>query len=252
MADAHKCSLHFHHVHSNPAVRSVSLCSEAKFTRALTDININMDFQSKPYARVRLVGYWPISRQCRNIPLHWLQDWPRALDPQAHIFYAHEAPAGSAVFHCFHSPRGFDAKPTFRGIPLLRSWDETGRTSAVYNVNVMEVVQPDNGPKALAQLRHAHVRLVTDGTRLTVPVAWLDAWNTLRLEYASPGCVRCECGKRPRVVVFLRESGQTGRQEQLVESEAGAFDRVCAPSSRFSSGHTARLVSSAGAAGRWG
>lgn len=144
-----------------------------------------MDFRSdplppEPYARVRLVGNWPW--HCRNVPLHWLQDWPRALDPQTHILYAYQAPVGAAVFHCFHSPRGFGAKPTFRGISRRHEWDVTGRISAVYNVNVIEVVQPDGGAKALAQLPHAHVRLVSDGTRLTVPLAWLDAWNTLRVD----------------------------------------------------------------------
>lgn len=147
-----------------------------------------MDFQSeplppKPYARVRLVGSWPISSPSRNVPLHWLQDWPRALDPQTHIRYAWQAPVGAAVFHCFHSPRGYAATPTFRGIRLLHNWDVTaGATSAVYMVNVVEVVQPDCGRQALARIRHAHVRLVSDGTRLTVPVAWLDGWPTLRVD----------------------------------------------------------------------
>lgn len=149
----------------------------------------NEPLPPKPYACVRLCGGDPnrAYQTQRNVPLHWLQDWPRALDtqcqavlPNSHGCYA--PPTGLPVFHCFHSPLGFDAPPTFRDVRLLRDWAAAAsKTAAVYTVHVVCIVQPDDD-RAYRDAPHAHVRVRDCGTDLTVPVAWLQQWQTLRVD----------------------------------------------------------------------
>lgn len=136
----------------------------------------------KPFARVRLVGGAQHDKRTQptlNVPLHWLLDWPRALDARAQIGHNSwpNARTTAPQFHCFYSPRrDFALAPSFKTPPHLREFDVHRSSSAVYSVHVLAIEQPDPAG-AYRTLRHARVRVRDCGTRLTVPVAWLHGWQ---------------------------------------------------------------------------
>lgn len=138
-----------------------------------------------PYARVRLVR--TVRRRSHTtlcVPLHWLHDWPRALDARSQIgHHSWTAQPAAPVFRCFYKPGDWARAPSFNGPPLLQGDvdDVELRTSAVYTVHVLSVVQPD-AAREYRGVRHAHVRVRDCGTQLTVPVRWLRDWETLRLQ----------------------------------------------------------------------
>lgn len=131
----------------------------------------------KPYARVRIIKYNQHFQPIRNVPLRWLNDWRRALDPDAAIGDAFESPANAPQFVCFYSPAGFAVEPKFEGLSHLSEWDdvvagEAAAKAALYSVNVVQVIR-DDVPN-YSNKAHARVRLESDGTELVVPRAWIE------------------------------------------------------------------------------
>lgn len=124
----------------------------------------------RPYARVRRFGcqyYTP--GPSRLVPLHWLHDWPRALQPGATDV------AFGPVFQCFYSSHGFDTAPIFDShLPQPADWDtRVHEGNALYNVKVLSVHLAGARPQYLGE-RHARICVVDDGRRLTVPLHWLE------------------------------------------------------------------------------
>lgn len=122
------------------------------------------------YARVQIMAN--LTQLVFDVPINWLQDWRRAIQPMPT-----DKDATARRFLCFYSPAGHHIQPTFTGLPTFDYWLFSRRTDVLYKVQVLQVMaaQPTAPPN-----RYARVQLVTDDAEhhvMNVPLAWLQDWR---------------------------------------------------------------------------
>lgn len=128
-----------------------------------------------PYALVRLAG--PEARPWyddRRVPLEWLADWRRALDPPVYYLPDNKQPRREPpIFTCFYDPVEWYhwMRPVFKGLPRLRNWPQR-----VWPI--LCSCQPFVCvPHAIVK-RHAH-----RSSEFTVPISWIRNADELKRQF---------------------------------------------------------------------